>query len=750
MPRETTEDNKIVREAQKRFKACADWESDARDRWNADQKFAEGDSDNQYQWDDAQIQSRTADPNGARPCLTINKTRQHNLQILNDARQNKAAISIRPTGDGATYDSAKIFEGIVRHIEYRSNATEAYEAASRHQIYGGWGYWRVLTEYVDPDSFDQDLKIQRIANPLSVYLDPDIEDFDGSDARFGFIFRDVPRDRFEIEYPQWKDLVGTKALSDEGKTWDNGDNVRICEYYRKSNLPDTLYAMDDGTTLRKSEIPADLRAEFDAQKKLGAIGVRAERPTTRAEVEWFKIAGNRIVDRNIWPGTIIPIVRVIGEETVIDGQLDRKGHTRALKDPQRMYNFWSSAATEHVALQGKSPFIAPAAAIEGYEAYWNNANRENYAVLPWNHVSDEGAPIPPPTRAPAPQASSAYMAGMQSAAQELMMASGQYQAEMGAPGNERSGVAINARQRQGDNATYHYIDHLAQAIRLTGRICIEVIPKIYDTERVIKIMAEDGSQSDVKIDPQAQQPVQKMVNGRPADDDSLKAAQADPDLRDKVETIFNPDVGRYAVESDVGPAYGTRRQEAFNALSEIMKQSPQIAQIAGDLLFKAADFPMADEVAERIKRTIPKEVLGEGPPPAEAQLQQQVQELTAALKHAMEIGDGMRQKLADKAEAHDDRHTLDSYKAETARLAVVAATDPDATKVVFRQLLQDMLENGDLNDLMNAHNHADLARGLPLDAAQPPQDGALQEMAPQMPPPEAMPPMGDPAQIPAQ
>lgn len=715
MPRETKEEREIVRRAQKRFKAAQDWESGARQRLVDDLKFAEADSDNLYQWDQGTYNSRTNDPNGPRPCLTINKVRQHNLQILNDARQNKASIDIRPTGDGATYDSAKIFEGVVRHIEYRSNATEAYEAASHSQICGGWGYWRILTEYADQDSFDLDIKIQRVSDTLSIYLDPDIEDFDGSDARWGFVFRDVPKERFEAEYPQWKDVVGRNALCDEGKSWDDGDHVRIAEYYEREEVADRLYSLVDGSTLLRSDIPEDLRETFDSLKGMPGedgepILIRAERRTTRWRVKWYKIAGSRIVDRKDWPGQFIPIVRVIGEETVIDGKLDRKGHTRALKDAQRMYNFWTSAAAEFGALQGKTPYVAPAAAIEGYENYWNNANKVNYSVLPYNHMSDDGQTIPPPQRAQPPVQSTAYLTGMQTAAQELMLASGQYQSEMGAPSNERSGVAIQQRQRQGDNATYHYIDHLAQAIRFTGRILIDLIPKVYDTERVVKIMAEDGSLTDIQVDPASQQPVTKMVDGQPVDDEQLKAAQADPDLRDKVATIFNPNVGKYAVESDIGPAYATRRQEAFAALSDMLKTNSDLAKIAGDILFKSADFPGADEVAERIKRTIPPNILGQGVPPAEAELQQKVQQLTALLQQMDAALNEKQAKEAADYEHREDRHTLDSYRAETDRMKALAASDPEAFRPVIRQLIGDAL-GLDLSTAMAQQAFGDALRG---------------------------------------
>jgi hypothetical protein len=709
MPRETAEDREIVKEAQKRFKACQDWESRARERFNADQKFAEGDSDNQFQWDAALVRSRTTDVNGPRPCLTINKTRQHCLQILNDARQNKAQIRVNATGGGATYDSAQIFQGITRYIEYRSNATEAYEAASRHQVYGGIGYWRILSEYVSEDSFDQDLKIQRVPDPLSIYLDPHIQEFNGSDARFGFAFIDMPRDQFEIDYPEWKDKVGKEALDDEGKSWSTEDTVRIAEYYRRREVPDTLYALADGSMMLRSEIPPDLREQFDAEKP---ERVRAERPTHRVVVEWFKIAGSRVIDRKPWPGRYIPIVRVIGEETVIDGELDRKGHTRAMKDPQRMYNYASSGAVEFGALQGKSPFIAPAAAIEGYENMWNAANRENFSVLVWNHMSDDSGPIPAPQRAAPPASAPHYLQLMQSSLNELMLVSGQYQAEMGAPSNERSGVAIQQRQRQGDNATYHYIDHLAQAIRLTGVMLLDLIPHFYDTERVIKILGEDGSQTDVRIDPTQSQPLMKTVAGKPANDEMLKTAQADPDMRDKVETIFNPAVGRYSVQADVGPAFATKRQEMFNALREILTRSPDLAKLLGDYLFMAADFPMATEMAERFRRTIPPAVLGQGPSPAEQQLQQQVQQLQGALGQAMQAAQGLAAQAKDRAGRDGDEMALKAYDAETRRLTALVKQYPQAFGPAVMQLVADMQGTDviGLHQTIDAHAGVEAAR----------------------------------------
>jgi hypothetical protein len=560
MTKNTKSDDKIVEEAKKRFERCKDHEATARARFIEDVKFAEGDADNQYQWEWSIRNKRLNAQGGPRPCLTINKVRQHNLQIINDERENKAQIEVRPVGDGATYEAAKIYEGICRHIEYISNAQAAYDTASWFQIYGGIGYWRVLTDYSGSQSFDQEIFIRRIGDPMSVYLDPDIQQYDGSDARFGFIFRDIPKDEFENEYPEWKDEVGDEAIQgDEGPVlsqrsdWVDKDHVRVAEYYRKTDKEDRLLQLSTGQTVLKSDLPDDVydRPEFQA-------AIQAERATYRAKVEWFKVAGSHIIEREDWPGEYIPIVRVVGEETLINGQLDRKGHTRALKDSQRMLNYWSSSAAEHIALQSKAPWIGQKDAFEGLEGEWNNANNENKPYLPYNGYDENGRQVPAPERTPPPVFPQAYMQGWQSAQQDMMMASGQFQSQFGENENAKSGIAIQTRQRQGDKATYHYIDHLAQAIKGFGRILIDLIPKIYDTPRVIKIMAEDGDQSEVHVEPDApKRPDAGGPGGQPLSSQQVSRCRAEAKLADKIKTIFNPNVGKYDVEADIGPAYAT-------------------------------------------------------------------------------------------------------------------------------------------------------------------------------------------------
>lgn len=656
---------KILRESRKRFRRAQDWEKTARMRFLDDYRFCEGDSDNLYQWPEA---IRTRMESNHRAMLTINKTKQHCLDVENDARQQRVAIKIRATGDGASAESAQVFAGLVRHIEYISNAATAYQTGLRFTLRGGWGYWRIVTDYAGDDSFDQEIFIRRVKDPLSVYLDPDIVEFDGSDAKFGFVFTDRPREEIEQLYPQFKDRVPQNTTYDGGESWVLTDTIRVAEYFRRLETPDELLAYKDPDSgqqkvQRASELPDEL---VKALKKLPDVKTRKIRSH---KVEWFLIVGDEIVEEREWPGAYIPIVRCIGDETVIDGQLDRKSHTRPLKDAQRLFNYNAAGFVEFGALQSKSPYISPADAIEGYETYWETANTENHAVLPFNHMDDEGNPIPAPQRQQPPSASSLFLEGMNAAAEWMRMVSGQYQADMGAPSNERSGRAIDARARQGDNATFHFLDHQSIAIRFTGKILLDLIPKVYDTERVLKIRGEDGSESQIRIDP--------------AQNQALQTVQQD---RDEVVAIFNPAVGKYEVESDVGPAFQTQRQEAWNAYVQILSQNKDLVHLIGDLAFKCADFPGAEEIAERLKRMVPSQALQDGPPPELLAAQQQIQALHGLLQK-------VAQKLADKTAEHlndQEKNAISAYDSQTKRLAALKdalAADPEGLVQLVRQVI---------------------------------------------------------------
>jgi Phage P22-like portal protein len=719
MPRPKSGDAAILREAKERFERCKDWETAARDHALYDVKFANGDSLNLWQWD-----TNVRSERGSRPTLTYNQVRQHNLQVINDARQNKAQIKVTPTGGRATYEAAQVFSGIIRRIEYVSKAVDAYTTAIYHQVESGIGYVRVETDYVDEQSFDLDLFIRRVKDPCSVYMDPDCDLYDKSDANFAFVFTDMARDRYEEEYGEEDNPA--PATLDHTDGWNDKDHVRVAEYWRRNINNAKIHQLSDGTVVREDEIPDDLREQIEAM-------IVNTREVAEPEIEWFKLAGDKVIERKDWLGKYIPIVPFIGEETVIDGVMDRKGHTRSQIDAQRIYNYWASAAVEQVALQTKSPYVARVDAITGREEQWSTANLKNWSVLVYNGVDEQGQPIPRPEREPPPQMAQAYIQGMTIARQDLMSVTGQYQAELGMPSNERSGIAIQQRQRQGDTATYHYIDNQAKAIRQVGRILIDLIPKIYDTRRVVMTLAEDGDENQVMVDPQAQESHQFVAPGpngqpQPLSPGDAQKLQDNPELPDP-RIIFNPNVGTYDVEADVGPAYGTQRQEAANAFSQIMAQNPAAFQVVGDFWAENSDFPGAQELADRLKRGLPPQYRAGPDPQVQAitqqaqQMQQQAQQLLqkadaeiatlkAQIVHQQTLLQDKGQDLAIKSHSV----AIDDYEAETKRLQALGGIDPMSLQIVVRQLLRDMMQT-DIVPML--HEHAATEGALQAAAAPP-------------------------------
>jgi len=651
----------VVAEAIERFKRCTEWESFARERFIDDIKFANADSENGYQWPNSMRQSRDV---ASKPCLTMNIIRQHNLIIANEGRRQKSEIKIIARGNGATQESANCMKQLVRRIMYQSEAQSAFTTARRFQIDGGIGWWRLVTEYED-DSFDQEIYIRRVWDPLSVYMDPDIQTTTGEDAKFAFIFDVMPREEFDAAYP---DYTGRATLAPLGasSTLDDDilveDHIRVCEYFRKAPKKDHIISFVDGgqrKTIRASRLTEAMRKSV------------VDHPLTRIRevndevVEWYLIAGEEVVDHTVWPGKYIPLIRCIGEEIIIGGILDRKGHTRNMKDAQRMYNYNASAQVEFVALQSKTPWVAPAKAIENYETVWANANKQNPTFLPWNHIDEQNPdqPIPPPMRQDPPNMSPAFEQGMQTAFSQMMMVSGQYQNQLGMLGNERTGKAIQERQEQSDTATYHFLDNYAEALRYTGKQLIDLIPKVYDTKRVRRALADDGVEFEVEIDPGAR----------------LAYLQEVAHNEEVIKRIFNPNLGKYEIASEVGPAYATKRQETVEAMTLILTQAPALTGLIGDLLLKAMDFDEAQEAAQRLKRMVPPQALGQGPSQNEQLLQSQVQILSQNLAESLQRQGKAEVKLIGKDQMRD----IDAYKAQTDRL-----------EALFPQGLQPKQEEG--------------------------------------------------------
>lgn len=658
--------------------------SDSRADENDDLKFYAGSPDNQWQWPADVLATRGAVQGqtiNARPCLTINKLPQHVRQVTNDQRQNRPGAKVIPVDDNADVEIAEIFNGLIRHIEYISDADVAYDTACENQVSYGEGYIRLLTEYCEPDSFDQDIKIGRIRNSFSVYMDPTIQDPTGADAKWCFITEDITKEEFTRMYPDAAPITTLQSLGvgDQSiSNWLNEDTIRIADYYYIDYDKSTLNLYPGNQTAFKGT-PEDkvLEAHFGKATK--------SRESDRPRVRYCKINGYEILEEREWAGKWIPVIRIVGNEFEVDGRIYVSGLVRNSKDAQRMYNYWVSQEAEMLALAPKAPFIGYGGQFEGYEQQWKTANITNWPYLEVNpDVTDgQGAVLPLPARAQPPMASSGLLQAKAGAAEDIKSTTGQYNASLGMGSNERSGKAILARQREGDVGTYHYGDNLARGVRHIARQIIDLAPKIYDTQRIARIIGEDGETKMVKINPDQPQPVNKIVDQQGI----------------VIEKIYNPGVGKYDVVATTGPGYATKRQEALEAMAQLLQGNPQLWAVAGDLFIKNMDWPGAQEMSQRFAKTIdPKLMSNADEDPALQAAQQQMQAMSQEMAQMHQMVQNMGQTVeVQDMKRKDYEAQIKAYQAETQRIsAVQASMSPEQIQDIVMGTVHSMITSGDL------------------------------------------------------
>lgn len=980
-----------------------------------DQKFAAGNSDNNWQWPSEALSTRT-DPNGgaARPTLTVNKLPQHIKQVTNDQRQNRPAGKVIPVNGDADIEMSEIYDGMVRHVEYISDADVAYDTACESQVTHGEGFWRIITDYLDEKSFDQDILIQRIMNPFSVYLDPMMQKPSGEDAQWGFIVEDITHDEFHDKYPDAAPVSSIDRGTGDGglNNWINDKTVRVAEYFYYETTKETLNLYPDGSTAFEG-------SEEAARMEAMGMPVVKSRPSDRKKVCWLKTNGYEILEEGEWAGKYIPIIRVVGNEFLVDGERFVTGIVRNAKDPQRMYNYWPlaldtvvptpqgwstigtlavgdtvfdekgnqcrvlakspvytdkecflitfddgstivadgdhqwtveqrgkrtgktftwtnetiltcelvpgdhfvgvtkplksasllpldpyflgvwlgdgdtinpqitqssddvepmrqlliergldvgaarktntayrftvhgtrgilnnlgvlghkhipveylrasvndrlellrglmdtdgsvsktgqcsfttaipalrdgfaelvhslgikvavcerkgqerlfpngnmyncadnwqfsfslredmsvfnlprkksarksvyhprrtnrfgivsvervdsvpvqcitvdneshlflvgesmipthncSQEAEMLALAPKAPFIGYGGQFEGYEDKWKTANTVPWPYLEVNpEVTDgNGGVLPLPQRAMPPMAQQGLIAAKQGAAEDIKATTGQYNASLGMTSNERSGKAIMARQHEGDVGTYHYGDNLARAVRYSTRQIVDLIPKIYDTARIARIIGEDGEAKMVKVDPEQPTPVQEVKNKEGV----------------TIEKIYNPSVGRYDVRVATGPGYATKRQQALDAMVELLQGNPELWAVAGDLFVKNMDWPGAQELAKRLGKAIDPKLLADEDNPELQQAKMQLEQVMQQYQQAQQMLQNVEKSFeAREMKVKEQELEIKRYEAETNRIkATQAGMSPEQIQDIVQGTLDAALHHGDI------------------------------------------------------
>lgn len=668
--------NSKINEAIKFWRLVNDADSTNRAEALMDVKFAAGD-----QWPVEIQNSRNLE---SRPCLTINKIDAYIRQVTNQQRMQRPRIKVHPVNNLADYKIAQVIEGITRHIEVNSNADTAYDTAFDYAVRMGWGYWRINTRYVSENSFDQEIYIDTIDNPFTVYFDPNSILPDGSDAERCLITTVMDKKIFRENYPDADDGANfqQRSTGDDTASWITKEDIRVAEYFWIERERAKLYLLSDGTS---GFADSD---NFFARVEASGLTVIDERDSFRKAVKWMKCTAMEVLEEKTWAGKYIPVVPCYGAQVIVDDKRKKYGLVRFAKDPQRMYNFWRTSMTESVALAPKAKWLLAEGQDEGHENEWAMANIKSTPVLRYKQKDIEGQPAPAPTRLQPEPPPTGIMEAAGAISADLQMVLGVLDPNQ-LPSGNISGKALAGQQNQVDLSNFHFYDNMTRSIRQTGKIILDLIPKIYDTQRVMRIIGSDG------------QPDMTTIN----------------EQSEIGEVLNDVTVGEYDVVMDTGPGFQTKRQQAVESMMPLLTGNAELFNIAGDLVFRNMDFPGADVIADRLaamnplaqideKSDIPPEVqmrLAQSQQTIE-QLQQQLQAAGLEINNRMQVAQikeegATKRKLMDVTARAHNTETMAEVKVNDQNTRSITSQNKTEIDALVKILLARMSPNELLSEI---------------------------------------------------
>ncbi len=649
-------DKDLHSEAMEAYRTAIEYADENRNSYLEDFRFSRC----AEQWPE-EIRKQRNVPGRERPMLTINKLPAFGRQVVNDIRQNRPQVKIRPIDNDADVETALVLSGLIRNIQNTSNADVAHDTAAECSVFGGFGYWRIDIDYAYEDSFEQDIRINRIANPLSVVADPYSTAADSSDWNFAFVATVMTKDEFEAEYPE-ADPISFDTMDDHVRRhWTDGDDIVVAEYWKRERGTETIVKLSDRRVLTLDEY-------LDSKNLLDAIGITAigQREIRTHKVKQCILNGQQVLTKRRvleggknatrsqydWPGKYIPIIPCYGDEINIEGERLFHSLIHDAIDAQRQFNYWETTATELLALAPRVPWIGRKGTF-ATDKNWETANTQNHPYLEYDTEPPQRQPLDP---GPAIGA----ISQAKQASDNMKAIMGLYDASLGARSNETSGRAIMARQREGDVSTFHFVDNLNRAIRHEGVVLLDLIPHIYTGERIVRVLGDDGAAQnvklgDVRIDRQ-QQPVTQFGGVEAPGAVSPYPQGAPPPRIGALQGVFDLGLGKYDVAVEAGPSFTTQRQETAAQIGEFLRAFPQAAPVVGDILVKNFDWKDADEIARRLHKLLPAALRDEAQSPEMIRQQQQIAALTQQLQKVMaELEKERAQSVAVVAKAQTEQ-----------------------------------------------------------------------------------------------
>ena len=638
--KESSPTKDLLKRIRERYKVMVEADRDNRKLALEDMRFV---NEPGAQWDAVMKKER-----GERPCYEFNKLRVTVKRIVNDMRSSRPAGKVRGVEDGDT-KTAEIYEGLIRNIWNVCDGDTVVDGAAEYQVSAGMGAWRVVTKYSGEDAFEQDIALEAINNPFCLYADPAAKDAMKRDARDFLLTDRISKTSYEQRWPNAKKVDWEAGeFDDDDEEWQDDETVRIVEYWWKEPVQTEVWQLQDGKVID---------AASDEAKLIPPESVLKRRQVTKNQVRMCIASGEAVLEGPTdWAGKFLPFVMVFGEHMVIDGKSLWWGLPRFAKDAQRAYNISRTSIAEAIALAPQAKTIATVDQLTGHTKAWAEAHQKNYPYLLYN--ADPKAPGPP-IRLPGAEVPAAAIAESQIASDDLKAVTGIFDPSLGNQSNESSGRAILARQQQGEIATFNYMDNLAKGIRYTWEILTDLIPKIFDTQRALRVLGSDGAEDYVTIN--------QFVTD-PATGEQVK-------LNDLTQ-------GKYDVTVTVGPSWTTKRQEAAEIYLQLMQANPAIFGVAGDLIFKSMDLPYADDIAERLQTMLP--------PPIQQMLSKGKDagpEATAAMAQAEQAMQQV-QMIAQQMEA--DAAALQGEKAEVEKAKADLQVQAANLKAEYHRIVADL------------------------------------------------------------
>lgn len=647
-----------IDKAKKFLKMANDADTMNRQEALEDLKFVNGD-----QWPVELQNSRNLE---SRPVLTINKLDGYCRQVVNQMRQQRPRVKVHGVNNESDAKIAEVIQGIVRHIEVNSNADNAYDTAADYAVRCGWGFIRVRTDYISEDSFEQEIFIDPVDNPFTVYYDINSVAPDGSDAEECLITMMMPKKVFKDLYPGAEvDSFTQRGTGDSQSEWITKEDIRIAEYFYTERKKTELVMLSDGTTVFKEDLPSE-----ESMDSAGIYEID-RRSTYRKYIKYCKLTAIEILEEKEWPGKYIPIVPVYGRQVVIGDKRKKFGMVRHGKDVQRMYNFWQTSLTESVALAPKAKWLLAEGQDEGHEGDWAQANVKSLPVLKYKQTDIEGRPAPTPSRLQPEPPPAGILAAAATIDDDIKTLMGIFDPAQLKQGNI-SGKALNGQIQQMDLTNFDFYDNLTKSIAHIGKVCLDLIPKIYDTHRVMRIIGADGK------------PDMVSINERKQDEQGVW------------RVLNDVTVGKYDVVMETGPGYNSKREAAVDAMMPLVGSNQKLFEVAGDLVFRNMDFPGADMIADRLAAINPLAQIDEKsdvPPQVQMQLLQSKQQMEQMAKQiqALQMTIKQRQDIEQvKQDAETKRKLMDvtarAHNTET--MAEVKVNDQNTRAITSQNKME--------------------------------------------------------------